>query len=309
MADFLNISKAASYVTATWLVMSDRLMHSLNYTNSGETIMDLTDSKAEQEDKLSDFPNFVRADLYNDEETNKRLCYQDSLMNQMYQYIRAYDDPIRIIDTDNIFLGSAVNATNKSILETLDIKMIINCAAEISNHFDKEIEYKKCSLYDNNTNSIATFLDNAYLSIIDFQERKQGNILVHCMVGCSRSVAVVTYYIMRNLKHVDGRRYTFDEAFGIIKAKKTWVNPTFRLAKDVIKAIMMLIERDNAKENDAAYIDDFAIEISASIYNTDINKSIIDNVIGNYLDSENSTSTEPNKLMNSGNINEILIDS
>jgi predicted protein tyrosine phosphatase len=55
------------------------------------------------------------------------------------------------------------------------------------------------------------FIDNAIA--------QNKNILVHCMAGISRSVSIVTYYLMKKY-HV-----CYDQAINIIKHKRTIANP------------------------------------------------------------------------------------
>jgi len=255
-SNLVDFQKLPHYVSATYNVLYDKITSDLYYnTNLNQSEINLTETRVEENDKISDYSDYIQYDNYETEE-NTRLFVDDSLVRKV---MNSFADPILI--EDNIYLGSAINATCRYVLDTYNIKLIINCAAEISNHFDGEIEYKKYSLYDNNKNTIADALEQIYQTIETFQSTSSGNILVHCMMGRSRSVAVVLYYIMRKKRKTNGNIYTVDEALSFIIAKKPEINPTFRLVKDVIKAIKHNEENNKDKNND------FFIDVNESILN------------------------------------------
>lgn len=291
ISNYVDMTKLSSYVVATCNVLYDKLSSDLGYASDlSQPDVNLTQTKTDLEDKLSDYIGYVQPDKYQDESANIRLYADDGWYGKI---ITSYSNPVHIIG--NIYLGSAINASTKIVLDNLEIKFIINCAAEIKNRFDKELQYKKYSLYDNNVNCIAEALDNCYQDIEEFQSSTVGNILVHCMMGRSRSVAVVTYYIMRKHRHEDGSSYTIDEALEFIKAKKPDINPTFRLTKDVIKAIKLLMERnqkDNILENDS----EFVININDSVINLSMHTST-----NTMHTSTNTMQTSPDTMHTSTN--------
>lgn len=289
------IQRISSYTVSTYNVLFDKLASNF-YCSSApeESNINLTQTKVENFDKMTDYKEFTQPEKYNDESKSTRLYDEENWFEKLKS---SYYDPVLIID--NIYLGGAVNAGCKAVLDDCGIKLVINCAAEIRNYFEGEIEYKKYSLYDDNINSIAEALDKAYEAIDNFQKSKQGNIFVHCMMGRSRSVAVVLYYIMRKLRKYNGTTYTFDEAIEFVKSKKSNINPTFRMAKDVMRAaIKILMDRDNLMTNEN---DEFAIEINSSIYN-DINSSIMNSgsimssVIEDYAENNENDSIKNNDI-------------
>ena len=130
-----------------------------------------------------------------------------------------YGKPTHIID--NIFLGSAINASHLNTLKERNIGLIINMTQEISNYFPNDIQYLNFPLYDNNSQSIKQYLIEAYDKIIEFQmNNRDKNILVHCFMGASRSASVVIYYLMEKYD------YTLNEAVMFCKDKRELVNPT-----------------------------------------------------------------------------------
>ena len=107
-------------------------------------------------------------------------------------------DPTRIPGT-NIFLGSAKNAADSNGLHRNNIRLVINATADVPNFFEgrnDNIRYIRVPLED---------VDNAELRmdlfescVLEIDSVPEGNVLVHCMMGASRSAAVVCYYLMKH---------------------------------------------------------------------------------------------------------------
>jgi protein-tyrosine phosphatase len=128
---------------------------------------------------------------------------------------------------DKIYLGSAFNAATKSTLDALNIKYIVNVTDKIENYFPDNYEYETYIIDDNNQQHIIPYLEQSYLKIKEFQEKNNGNILVHCVMGASRSASVVCYYLMRE--------YNFNpkEIYNAMKLKRECVNPSYTFYNDL----------------------------------------------------------------------------
>jgi protein-tyrosine phosphatase len=146
----------------------------------------------------------------------KRLFTPISFLTQIEWF---YGEPTHIID--NIYLGSSINASHYNTLKDRDIGLIINMTYEISNYFPKNFEYINYPLYDNNLQSIKSYLIESYDKIIDFQlNNRNKNIFVHCFMGASRSASIVIYYLMKKYN------YSLNDAIVFCKNKRLLVNPT-----------------------------------------------------------------------------------
>lgn len=115
-------------------------------------------------------------------------------------------DPTPIPET-NIFLGSAKNAADSYALERNNIRTVINATADVPNFFEgraDQIQYLRIPLED---------VEGAVLPMdelkraVDAIRDSDGNVLVHCMMGASRSAAVVCYYLMAT------RRWPMEDAY------------------------------------------------------------------------------------------------
>jgi len=121
---------------------------------------------------------------------------------------------------DHIYLGSAFNAATKSTLDKLNIKYIINVTDKIENYFPDFFVYENYIIDDNDQQHIIPYLEKSYQKIKEFQSKQDGNILIHCVMGASRSASIVCYYLMRE--------YNLDpkEIYYAMKLKRDCVNPS-----------------------------------------------------------------------------------
>jgi protein-tyrosine phosphatase len=169
-------------------------------------------------------------------------------------------EPTHIID--NIYLGNAYNASNYATISNYNIGYIVNVTREIKNYYEYEHEYKISDFYDdiNNVeikdfNNIDTRIsiygkccnDIKYLRIpiyddctyhitdyikesmefIDNACNKDGNILIHCYMGSSRSASIVLAYLIYKYN------YSLDNALLFLKNKRNIVNINVNFINDI----------------------------------------------------------------------------
>jgi predicted protein tyrosine phosphatase len=157
-------------------------------------------------------------------------------MPYIEQLLWFYGEPTYI--KNKIYLGSSFNAANKSMLDKHNIKYIINITAEINNYYPNDITYVNYKMYDNNKESILHFLEDSYKKIKQFQQNNDGNILIHCFMGASRSATLVAYYLIREF-NIDPYY-----AYKLLKKRRKLVNPTKLLYND-LKRIKKYIKQLN----------------------------------------------------------------
>lgn len=223
--------KYINYIHAGAKVIFDKTSDYAMYYAGINNKDDNNDS--DNDDTIQDYDGVLKIELYQDENNNKRI-YPDSSLFQ--EYSTFLNKPTHIID--NIYLGSAFNAASKDILKELNIKVIINATSEISNYYPDDFTYLRYKLYDNNKHSIKKYLEQSYADIKYHQKNTNGNILIHCFMGASRSASLVLYYLMKNKNHENGIPYNFDDALQFLKSKRIIINPTFRLTKDLASSIL-----------------------------------------------------------------------
>lgn len=131
--------------------------------------------------------------IYNDEsETKIQRMYSG---DKICEYITFFGDPTQVFP--KLYLGSAYNAASYQTLLNYNIKYIINVTSEISNYYSDYLLYYQIPIKDNNKDSITNYLDKSFDKIEEFLNRNDGNILIHCYMGASRSASIVSYYISK----------------------------------------------------------------------------------------------------------------
>jgi hypothetical protein len=223
------MKKCFNYISASTKVFCDKAFDYASYY-IGYTADESDDSDS---DIIQDYDGILKIELYEDENNSTRIYPASSYYNE---YKTFYGEPTHVID--NIYLGSAFNAATYDTLKKFDIKVIMNATTEISNYYPKEFTYIRYQLYDNNKHSIKKYLEKSFNDIQLHQQQTQGNILIHCFMGASRSASIVLYYLMKTQKHSDGKPFSFDDAVTYLKEKRITVNPTFRLTKDLASSVV-----------------------------------------------------------------------
>jgi hypothetical protein len=140
-------------------------------------------------DKTSDY---IKYNIYNDnknQKVDKKRIFP--LIPYLTQLGWFYDEPTHIID--NIYLGSAFNASHYKTLKDRNIGMIINMTPEISNYFENDYIYYRYPLYDDNSQSIKNYLIEAYDKIIEFQLNKAVSLIGSPVAKVVIGDAIVTY--------------------------------------------------------------------------------------------------------------------
>lgn len=126
-----------------------------------------------------------------------------------------------------IYLGSAINAANPDTLTDKKIKYIINVSAEISDYDPQNYVYYRVPIRDNNKDSIKKYLDDCVAKINEFIKNNNGNILIHCYMGASRSVTVLAYYISKQTNK------SMSEIIAVMKDARKNINPTNQFIDDL----------------------------------------------------------------------------
>jgi protein-tyrosine phosphatase len=171
----------------------------------------------------------------------KFYCYSNTLVNKTISYI---NNPIKDIKTQRmketnkniiknlydfsypmteiiprIYLGNAYNARDYYSLKSANIKLIINCTKETSNHFNDDFKYINVPIFDENDVNIGQYfkyvtneINNMYI------EDPSASILIHCFMGASRSVAILVSYLIKY------HNMSVDIALEYIEKRRPFIN-------------------------------------------------------------------------------------
>ncbi|EER14210.1 dual specificity protein phosphatase, putative [Perkinsus marinus ATCC 50983] len=90
-------------------------------------------------------------------------------------------------------------------------------------------EYCRIPMQDNATESLSIWYDTAWNFIDRCRIREDGNILVHCNWGQSRSVSIIISYLIKYY------RYTYDDALEAVQKARPEASPNQSFEKQLIK--------------------------------------------------------------------------
>ncbi|KAM4634462.1 dual specificity protein phosphatase 4 [Polymixia lowei] len=119
-----------------------------------------------------------------------------------------------------LYLGSALHASKKEVLDAMGISALLNVSANCPNHFEGAYQYKCIPVEDNHKEDISSWFLEA-IEFIDSVRDSSGRVLVHCQAGISRSATICLAYLMKR------KRVRLDEAFEFVRRRRSIISPNF----------------------------------------------------------------------------------
>ncbi|MEQ2303101.1 Dual specificity protein phosphatase 4 [Ameca splendens] len=119
-----------------------------------------------------------------------------------------------------LYLGSALHASKKEVLDSIGISALLNVSADCPNHFEGTYQYKCIPVEDNHKEDISCWFLEA-IEFIDSVRDSSGRVLVHCQAGISRSATICLAYLMKR------KRVRLDEAFEFVRRRRSIISPNF----------------------------------------------------------------------------------
>ena len=105
--------------------------------------------------------------------------------------------------SDTIVVGARDDAADGTLLHKLGVTHVLNCAVQLPNPHEgskkHRFVYLKLPLVDDENQDLSAFVQPA-CDFIRRAEEVRGRVLVHCIAGASRSVALVLMYFMIEYK-------------------------------------------------------------------------------------------------------------
>lgn len=98
-----------------------------------------------------------------------------------------------------LFLSGQLAASNLDCLRRLGITHVLNCCERIPCKFKGRLQYKVIPVMDTKSSDIRGYIPEA-VAFIDEVLAAKGKVLVHCMVGASRSVSLVLAWLVAHCK-------------------------------------------------------------------------------------------------------------
>lgn len=129
---------------------------------------------------------------------------------------------------DYLYLGSYYDSTNSDFLESENIKTIINLAIE-KNHVNMYpgIRYYKLGIEDSFDQNILNAIEKCH-DLIN-ENKKNGNVLVNCYAGKSRSASCVIAHLIKEYNH------SYNDAYLFVKNKRPLIEPNQNFKNQLIK--------------------------------------------------------------------------
>ena len=127
---------------------------------------------------------------------------------------------------NNVYLGTSYDAASWEVMEKYNIKSVINCASEIRCYFVDDLMYLHLPLRDNNECKLSNVVVETALDFLD-KQLDNGSVLIHCYAGCSRSVAIVTIWLVKRFA------MSYESAYESIQNTRKNVNMSLQLMREV----------------------------------------------------------------------------
>lgn len=141
---------------------------------------------------------------------------------------------------ENLWLGTAVNASDKSWLRSKGISAILNLSREVPMFFPEEVSYRKI---DERVNSDEEFIKEfKFMNEFIDKNRKKGAVLVHCMLESTISTAaVIAYFIFKE-------KMDFVSARNLVRKRKKDARVDERFAKILKEYQIHLVKKRELKK-------------------------------------------------------------
>lgn len=127
----------------------------------------------------------------------------------------------------NIYLGSAIDANNRTKLKKNGVTHILNVSQEVPCFHQNDFLYKKLSIPESEQLNLEQHLDD--LTAFVCEGKDSGGVLVHCKFGGSRSAAAVIAYLIKYEK------FSLRRAKNLLKQSR----PRLQLTSEITKQLKL----------------------------------------------------------------------
>lgn len=214
----------------------------------------------------------------------------------------------------NIYISNYSTTTNKELLQSLEIKTIISAIPTFNPPYPNCFEYIHIPLYDDKTENISKYFNQITVTLKDKIDNGQ-KILIHCMVGRSRSVtlalAFIIYLIITNYS-INDINIIKNESKELMEAEYKILNINRRMIVDTVnieqkEKIQKIIEKEDLylKTIEDKYTGLFTPQENFIIYKKSTMIKEIEDIKHNFLEQIKQQNID--KLLLSINLVNVLI--
>jgi len=215
----------------------------------------------------------------------------------------------------NIYISNYSTTTNKELLQSLDIKTIISAIPTFNPPYSDSFEYIHIPLYDDVTENISKHFNQITTILKDKLDNNQ-KVLIHCMVGRSRSVslglAFIIYLILQDYP-LNDINIVKNDSKELMEAEYKILNINKRLIIDTVnieqkEKIKKTIEKEDLylKTIEDKYTGLFTPQENFIIYKKSTMIKEIDDIKNNFLQQIKQQNVD--KLLISINLVNILVE-
>jgi len=181
-----------------------------------------------------------------DDQVYLQLGNLSEIIKNIYIEKKVKEDGIPSLIINRLYLGSIGAAKNLEWLKSNGISHILCVAGGINRYYPKQFEYKVIEINDAPNEDISVYFNECSDFIDNALKNKNGKVLVHCFAGMSRSVTVVSAYLM--LK----QQIFAVPALKFVKNKRSVANPNAGFIVQLIKYqnVIGLTSKNQNNDND-----------------------------------------------------------
>mmetsp|Transcript_36091 Transcript_36091/g.94493 ORF Transcript_36091/g.94493 Transcript_36091/m.94493 type:complete len:552 (-) Transcript_36091:37-1692(-) len=125
-----------------------------------------------------------------------------------------------------LWIGNRKDASSAEALKANGVKYVLNCTIPpeqggVRNYHDEDPYFTYCRLplKDNAQQSLESSMEPAWAFLDQVREKNDGGVLIHCIMGQSRSVSVLISYLMKHY------RKTYDLSLALVKEVRAIAEP------------------------------------------------------------------------------------
>jgi len=133
--------------------------------------------------------------------------------------------PNEVLD-GKLWIGDSEHAASDRVIKDLQITHVVNATENVRNFFEKSkrVTYYRVAVDDAVDEQVHKYFAESNKFIDEAIQSSHGRVLVHCMMGVSRSSTIVIAYLMYK------NRWDFDTAYDYVKRRRSciWPNQSFQ---------------------------------------------------------------------------------
>eukprot|EP00056_Hartaetosiga_gracilis_P020742 m.21079 g.21079 ORF g.21079 m.21079 type:complete len:411 (-) comp8679_c0_seq1:130-1362(-) len=128
-----------------------------------------------------------------------------------------------------IFLGNRRHAQSDEVITSLQITHILNVTTDEQNMFERSVTYLRLPVQDEPTEDLFQFFERASHFIAKSVKEAGARILVHCVMGVSRSTTCLIAYFIKECK------WSLKEAIDHIADKRQGIRPNYGFLRQLLR--------------------------------------------------------------------------